>query len=194
MKKCIACGLEKDTSDFYRHRKAFHSRCKTCLKQYMSVPGRRTAAAAKYYQTHKKIINEKGKKRYRENVQARLAKLLRDRFQQAVKKAFKQTSCLNLLGCNMAAFRERFESLFLPGMTWENQGKWHIDHIIPCSAFDLTIFEEQKKCFHYTNLQPLWAKDNMSKGDKTAYQLLLLGSAQSPSSSVGYKASSADSS
>ena len=51
------------------------------------------------------------------------------------------------------------------GKNWALDG-WHLDHIIPCSSFDLTIEEEQKKCFHYTNLQPLWAKDNLSKHNK----------------------------
>ena len=55
-------------------------------------------------------------------------------------------------------------------MDWENYGfgdnKWHIDHIIPCAAFDLTIPEQQKRCFHYTNLQPLWQRENLSKAKK----------------------------
>ena len=51
-------------------------------------------------------------------------------------------------------------------MTWKNYGEWHIDHIKPCSKFNLTDEEEQKKCFNYKNLQPLWASENTSKGAK----------------------------
>ena len=60
-----------------------------------------------------------------------------------------------------------FENKFSDGMSWDKVGKYiHIDHIRPCSSFDLKNAEEQKKCFHYTNLQPLWATDNLKKGSK----------------------------
>ena len=55
------------------------------------------------------------------------------------------------------------DAKFTDGMSWENHGEWHIDHILPCASFNLLIEDEQRKCFHYTNLQPLWAKDNLSK-------------------------------
>lgn len=58
------------------------------------------------------------------------------------------------------------ENLFVEGMSWGKHGEWHIDHIKPCISFDLTIPQQQKECFHYTNLQPLWAKDNLVKSNK----------------------------
>jgi hypothetical protein len=90
----------------------------------------------------------------------------------AIKGSSKSKSTLELLGCTMDQLKQYIETLFKPGMTWGNHGKfgWHLDHIIPCSSFDLTDVEQQKKCFHYTNLQPLWAKDNIKKGSKLHYE------------------------
>lgn len=70
-----------------------------------------------------------------------------------------------LLGCSIICARQHLEAQFLPGMSWDNHGEWHIDHIRPCASFDLTDLEQQKECFHYTNLQPLWAADNLRKSD-----------------------------
>lgn len=77
----------------------------------------------------------------------------------------KADSTLNLLGCSIPQFVSHLESLFLPGMSWENRHLWHIDHIKPVALFDLTDAEQQRQCFHYSNLQPLWAKDNRVKQD-----------------------------
>ena len=78
----------------------------------------------------------------------------------------KHGTTIKLLGCNINELRFYLEGKFIDGMSWDNYGEWHIDHIRPCASFDLTDPEQQKKCFHYTNLQPLWAEDNLSKGDK----------------------------
>lgn len=60
--------------------------------------------------------------------------------------------------------RAHLETRFLPGMTWENYGAWHIDHVRPLASFDLTDRAQLLQACHYTNLQPLWARDNRSKG------------------------------
>jgi hypothetical protein len=72
----------------------------------------------------------------------------------------------NLLGISFSELKTYLENLFLEGMSWDNYGEWQIDHIIPCSFFDLTIEENQRICFNYKNLQPMWRTDNQSKGDK----------------------------
>ena len=71
-----------------------------------------------------------------------------------------------LLGCTLREFRLKLEDQFQPGMNWHNHGKWHIDHIRPIVMFDLTDFEQQRQCFHFSNFQPLWAKDNLRKRRK----------------------------
>ena len=97
---------------------------------------------------------------------------LRSRICNAIKfgygnKAFRTSE---LIGCSVDKVKIHIESLWREGMTWENhgrgKGKWHIDHIKPCDAFDMNNVNEQKICFHYTNLQPLWQEDNVAKKNK----------------------------
>ena len=85
-------------------------------------------------------------------------------------------STLELLGCSADDFKKYLESKFVQGMTWENYNLrgWHVDHIIPCARFNLMNEEELKRCFHFSNLQPMWAKENWSKGARYegSYKLL----------------------
>lgn len=93
---------------------------------------------------------------------------LRRRIAAIIRGNPKADTSKRLLGCTKEKFIEHIESQFIDGMTWKNYGYygWHIDHIIPCSSFDMSDTEQQKQCFHYTNLQPLWMQDNLLKGDK----------------------------
>lgn len=103
----------------------------------------------------------------------RLKKICRTRIYHAIKRSNagtptrKASRTTQLIGCTMEQLRSHLESKFKPGMTWENHGSgWHIDHIMPCAAFDFTNPDQIFQCFHYTNMQPLWAHENLSKSDK----------------------------
>lgn len=122
------------------------------------------------YEKNKKVWNKKAAKKKKEqmkyDLQLYMKEVLRSRISMAIKyyKGIKSCSALDLLGADIETVRKHLENQFREGMTWENHGKWHIDHIVPCCKFNLTKEEEQQKCFHYTNLQPLWAYENLSKG------------------------------
>lgn len=80
--------------------------------------------------------------------------------------AKKAGKTVTMLGCTIPELRKYLQRQFQPGMSWENYGDWHIDHIRPCCSFDLLDPKQQRACFHFSNLQPLWAKDNFKKNGK----------------------------
>lgn len=101
----------------------------------------------------------------------KLTKNLRGRLRNLLKFNLKSGSAVRDLGCSVPELKIHLENKFQEGMTWENHGKygWHIDHIMPIKSFDLSNREQFLKACHYTNLQPLWAKDNLSKGSKVIH-------------------------
>ena len=118
-----------------------------------------------------KYKNEWKLKNWRENEEFRLKENLRHRIYLALKGAVKSKKTIDLLGTSVDNLWNHLEKTFKPGMTKDNYGKiWHVDHKIPCAAFDLTKPKEQVKCFHFTNLQALFVKENLSKGAKLEWQ------------------------
>lgn len=141
-KVCWGCWQRKPLSCFSPHKVArfgVQSKCKICRAKWES----------NRKQTDKTY---------------RLIHSIRNRIRTAIKKEVKSSSSFQLLGCDIAFLKRYLGAKFQPGMSWDNYGVWHIDHIVPCAVFNLSLPEEQRKCFHYTNLQPLWAKDSLSKG------------------------------
>ncbi len=122
---------------------------------------------------YNKTRRENQKRKLNNDPQYKITVTIRNRINQALKNIAKCSTTSALIGCSIVELRTWIESKWLDGMTWDNHGiwksngpmRWHIDHIRPCASFDLTDPEQQKICFHWTNLQPLWAVDNIEKGD-----------------------------
>ena len=136
--KCRKCGEKKNYVDFLKQNKGHSGISFICIKCFSESYDR-----IHVWQRH--------------------------RIYQAIKKnkGVKKEKTIELLGCTIKELREYLEKRFTKEMTWDNYGTyWHIDHIIPVSRFDLSDQHQQKQCFHFTNLQPLEARENMSKNDR----------------------------
>jgi hypothetical protein len=141
---------------------------KAAKRQREKYPEKVKAWGKKWRDTHKEEVRKKfrewQKKAFESNNQYKIRFFLRTQLCRLAKSESAKKSYL--IGCAPLELRAHLESLFLPGMTWNNYGEWHIDHIKPCALFDLTDLEQRKQCFCFTNLQPLWAIDNIKKGAK----------------------------
>jgi hypothetical protein len=163
-KICSVCNENKTLDKYFvaKCKGTLRAACKECsLKQ-----------KKEYYQNNKKEYNTRTSNyqvaRCKVDPVFKVERNLRCRLYHALKnqKADKKYRTKQLTGCELSFLKGYLEAKFTEGMSWENHGEWHIDHIKPCCSFDLKEEEEQKKCFHYTNLQPLWAAENLSKGGK----------------------------
>ena len=96
----------------------------------------------------------------------RLENNMRRRLHKALRNGKSVVSAVKDLGCSMSCFKLYIENQFLPGMTWSNYGKWHLDHVIPVSHFDLTDRMQTLEAFNWLNYQPLWAIDNLKKNNR----------------------------
>lgn len=178
MKICKKCLIEKNLIEFNKDKTksdGLYSSCKVCRNKVTTV----------YYENNKEQIGQKTREYYqlnkekcrksrriyqnrkcKEDINFKLVRRLRSRLYYALKaKSWKKTTKFSqYIGCSLDELKKYLQSKFQPGMTWENYGKWHIDHIIPLSSVDT-----QEKLYvlcHYANLQPLWASDNLSKYNK----------------------------
>ena len=125
-----------------------------------------------YRQNNKDKLNQLNRERRKKliltDINFKLRINLRHRLKEALKGNFKSGSAVNDLGCSIEQLKIHLESKFQEGMSWDNWSfkGWHLDHIKPLSSFDLTDRNQLLQACHYTNLQPLWAKENLSKGNK----------------------------
>lgn len=174
-KICPSCNIEKKLELFEKKgaRQPFGTYCKECInirsrnrtqEENDNINNRLKV----WYSNNKDKINERRRKYLQkkrdEDPLYRVMMSLHCRLYMAVEK--KQGNTMELTGCSKEHLINHIESMFVNGMSWDNYGEWHIDHIRPCASFDLTNIEQQKQCFNWTNLQPLWASDNIRKGAK----------------------------
>ena len=134
------------------HKEYYHANWKKCRDNQ-----------ARYYKTYKEIIGERRKKYYRNAPHARVIRNFRSRLWSVLKGRSKNT--MDFIGCDRGHLTKHLEVQFKKGMTWQNYGKaWAVDHHIPINAFDYSNPKEVDACWHFSNLKPMWVKENMSKG------------------------------
>ena len=191
---CTKCKETKGIEEFYFDGGRKRSSCKICdnekSKEYRKKNRDRLNAQRKeyHYRTYpdrkeeqQRRASEKARTpEYRAKNNARLKKRrdsdpvyrakinMRRRCLSALKGLYKHGTTFKLVGCSHEELKLHIESLWIEGMNWDNYGRygWHVDHIKPLDSFDLSSKEQQQKAFHYSNLQPLWWRDNISKGNK----------------------------
>lgn len=146
----------------YQYKKSHKRRVKDVLRR----------STEKYKEKNRIYANTRRKN----DVNFKLMASIRSRIHYALKKSPKLDKSISLLGCSSEYCKKYLESKFTQGMSWDNweSNGWHIDHIIPCDAFDLSISESQRMCFHYTNLQPLWGVENLKKNRSVDYDVLVM--------------------
>lgn len=174
---CCRCSKEFPRADIHRRPPEYCPECKRQARREASrryeakFPDRANAAKKRW------VLNNSSKKReidrrhyrnnYREGSQFQISVTYRNRVREVLRGEYKSARTLELLGCSFEESRRHIEKQFRPGMTWENYGPvWHIDHVRPCASFDLSDPVQQRECFHYSNLQPLFAQENREKSDK----------------------------
>jgi hypothetical protein len=152
------------------NREKISNQRSTRLREDEEHAERCRARTRKWQANNRNHINKYLKNRYDNDPNYKMRTVLSARLRYAVvaQNLEKTVGTIELLGCSTQELRQHLEGQFREGMSWDTYGfyGWHVDHIRPCASFDLTQEDQQRACFHYSNLQPLWAKDNLSKGDK----------------------------
>lgn len=155
----------KDANYFYRLNNL--EKCREKCRNYYQ---KHKEHINKYYQNHKKVITKQLKEKYKKDVNYKLQKNLRNSLNRVLKSTCqtKIGSAIKHLGCSIPELKKYLESQFDGTMTWDNHRLrgWHIDHIVPLSIFNLEDIEQLKVACHYTNLQPMWWRENIIKYNK----------------------------
>ena len=176
-KCCKKCKDIKELDCFYNYKKnedGKNDTCKACIPNYYQKKRKyKLEYQRKYDREHKQekmaYQRQYRKKQRKTNPQFKIQSKLRCRLHHALKGTVKSVGTMELLGCDIDYLIKYLKHQLQPGMTLDDV---QIDHMMPCASFDLTKVEQQKACFHYTNLQPLSPQENGSKGAKIVYDMV----------------------
>ncbi len=177
MKTCRVCKKELPHTQFRIHRGCTDGRyttCVDCVPKSTWTKEKQKASELKYVSNNKEKIKEKWK-RDGQKINRRIRNSMNKRIKEALfttKNTTKRNHTIEYIGCSFEFFKAWITYQFIDGMSWDNYGKWHFDHVKPCKAFDLSNEDEQKQCFNWRNIQPLWGKDNHMKGGKINNDLI----------------------
>jgi len=168
-KICHTCKINKTISKFKQtlnSKDGYFQICTDCRPNNWTKEKQRESEK-KYVNNNREKFREKWKKQG-QNINRRIRDSLNHRISEMLLKIghSKKNKTVDYIQCDKEFLKKWFEYLFEEGMNWENYGEWHIDHVIPCSSFNLSNEEDQKKCFSWKNLRPCWAKENIIKGGK----------------------------
>ena len=178
-RECKKCRLERYNNTrnaVLKKQKEYAKKNKERIRLYKAEHYRKNKdhyaeKAKQYLKDNRDFINKNHRKyyghKYKTDINFRLVSSIRSRIFRAMKNNIKSGGTLELIGCSISKYKTHLENQFTDSMTWDNHGSyWHIDHIIPCSHFDLSKKDQQLKCFHYSNVQPLTVIENMAKGNR----------------------------
>jgi hypothetical protein len=161
-------------------KREYYLRKKETINKYREHNKSKISAQnSRWHRENRERVRERkrecNRRRY-QHPQRRIESSIRRRIGKLLRGALKPDHSEALLGCSFEEFMNYITARFKPGMSMDNYGrKWHIDHIMPCSAFDMSDEYQARRCFHFTNLRPMWARENLRKGSKiTDPQLRLL--------------------
>ena len=171
MKMCPKCQENKSLSEY-----GLSFYCKKCNANAVSDwrkenKIRDSKHAKAWYERNKSHKTTYMREKLKNRPLERMKHNLRTRLRSALKGAKKSKSLFFILGASIESVKSHLESKFVSGMTWENYGEWHVDHLVPLSSAQNT--EQLIALCHYGNLQPLWASDNLKKSDKMPKNLRL---------------------
>jgi hypothetical protein len=189
-KKCKKCLVDKNEEDFGLKNKKLNIICKLCInkisREYKKNNKEKVRIAnnkynnenrekvrewnKKHFENNKERVRERARnnyKKYRECPEIVLIQACRNRINKLINRNSKSLKSIEMIGCSIIMLKQWLEFQFVCNMNWENYGSyWHIDHVKPCSLFDLTKNEEQENCFNWKNLRPCVASENIKKKNK----------------------------